>query len=288
MTVGSTTVDAAVLLVHHHLCVNSFLLLLPLELGREIGTVFTVNITTTIAAYAVKALLSTLNFLATPPLSSIPTRTLFLPHPPQEHKEDGMVDTKHKTCLHPGCTRFPSKSGAVATTKSQPSEENRETAAGGAAATAAARPGPARYCAAHAPAGAANVTASRCRHPGGCSVQPYFGREGGGQQPEFCALHRKPGMTDVRNPRSVRNAFGFGLTCGACIYVRALLWMARRFGCSFPPFVRRWYGRQGDTRAPSLFTCPSGGAPRHWQRGTQYTRFLFLFSSPTVPVFAYC
>ncbi|CAM9845306.1 unnamed protein product [Ectocarpus sp. 13 AM-2016] len=119
----------------------------------------------------------------------------------KEHKEDGMVDTKHKTCLHPGCTRFPSKSGAVATTKSQPSEENTETAGGGGAATAAAHPGPARYCAAHAPAGATNVTASLCRHPGGCSVQPYFGREGGGQQPEFCALHRKPGMTDVRNPR---------------------------------------------------------------------------------------
>ncbi|CAM9865202.1 unnamed protein product [Ectocarpus fasciculatus] len=132
----------------------------------------------------------------------------------KEHKEDGMVDTKHKTCLHPGCTRFPSKSGAAATTMPHPSQENAhgptqsspapaETAAGAAAgaATAAVHPGPARYCAAHAPTGAANVTASRCRHPGGCSVQPYFGREGGGQQPEFCALHRKPGMTDIRNPR---------------------------------------------------------------------------------------
>lgn len=147
-----------------------------------------------------------------------------------------MVDTKHKTCIHPGCTRFPSKSGAAATTKSQPYEQNArgltqspaETAAGGAAAIPAAHPGPARYCAAHAPAGAPNVTASRCRHPGGCSVQPYFGREGGGQQPEFCALHRKPGMTDVRNPRSVRNV-------SACAVGCEHLFGRRVASYSFPP-----------------------------------------------------
>lgn len=141
----------------------------------------------------------------------------------QEHKDEGMVDTKHKTCLHPGCNRFPSKSGDVTPAETSepptvlaptppgfqaPREKGAEPAApaptetaAAAAAAAMPKPGPARYCAAHAPTGAANVTASRCRHPGGCPVQPYFGREGGGQRPEFCARHRRKGMTDIRNPR---------------------------------------------------------------------------------------
>ncbi|CAM9446426.1 unnamed protein product [Pylaiella littoralis] len=177
------------------------------------------------------------------------TRALFC----KEHKEGGMVDTKHRTCLHPGCTRFPSKSAAVPATtpfsvpSTPPVAESTAAdsqalekgavmgegdasplSASGSGSPAAApattptaeAPGPARYCAAHAPTGAVNVAASRCRHPGGCSVQPYFGREGGGQQAEFCARHRKRGMTDVRNPR-----------CGA-------------MGCTAQPCC----GKKGDPR----------------------------------------
>lgn len=136
--------------------------------------------------------------------------------------------------MHPGCTRFPSKTAAAATTATpsvlptrsiadptpadshvlegrafvgdgdaSPPLASGSESPGAAAITPASEeaPGPARYCAAHAPTGAVNVTANRCKHPGGCSVQPYFGREGGGQPAEFCARHRKKGMTDVRNPR---------------------------------------------------------------------------------------
>ena len=158
-----------------------------------------------------------------------------------------MVDTKHRTCSHPGCTRLPSKSAAApaaavavaailppspsplspaiagnhrplpaadsqAPSRVGPFDGHTPTPPVPAAASAAAELGTARtatttatgaakYCAEHAPAGAVNVTAGRCQHPGGCSVQPYFGREGLGQPAEFCARHRKKGMTDVRNPR---------------------------------------------------------------------------------------
>ncbi|CAM9835595.1 unnamed protein product [Scytosiphon promiscuus] len=134
----------------------------------------------------------------------------------KEHKDEDMVDTKHRTCLHPGCTRFPSKSGgtvASTTTTSAPSSPTKLAAAETAMPTAGAT-GPARYCALHAPAGAANVTAARCKHPGGCSVQPCFGREGGGKGAGFCARHRRRGMTDIRNPRCVAVGCAAQPRCG--------------------------------------------------------------------------
>lgn len=176
-----------------------------------------------------------------------------------------MVDTRHKTCLHPGCERFPSKSGPLplplstasitnlappAATMAAKTRTNRNenddvggSACGGgdvdkpdrsgtmstdsndasefcAKPFASSRdqvavdgPGPARYCAAHAPTGSVNVVAVRCRHSG-CSVQPSFGREGAGELAIFCARHRKQGMTDVRNPRCLAGGCVAQPRCG--------------------------------------------------------------------------
>ncbi|CAM9181478.1 unnamed protein product, partial [Hapterophycus canaliculatus] len=151
----------------------------------------------------------------------------------KEHKDEDMVDTKHRTCMHPGCTKFPSKSGETAETATTstpstvltpttpasqaPREIEAEPAASSLAEAVVPKAvvrGPARFCAAHAPTGAANVTASRCRYPGGCPVQPYFGREGGGQGAEFCAQHRRRGMTDIRNPRCVAVGCAAQPRCG--------------------------------------------------------------------------
>lgn len=114
----------------------------------------------------------------------------------KDHKQEGMVDTKHKTCAHPGCPLLPSMGVAVDqdTVNTIPASGQRSTS------TLRSGKASARYCAAHAPEGSTNVTARRCRHPG-CNVQPTFGREGAGEAPSFCARHRKPGMTDVLNPR---------------------------------------------------------------------------------------
>lgn len=121
-----------------------------------------------------------------------------------------MVDTRHKTCLHPGCTLFPCKSASpVNSTKTETTATATAKDDGTAPASAAhprpdeedaSKAGPARFCAAHAPEGSANVAVRSCRHPA-CSVQPSFGWEGGGGAAAFCARHRKRGMTDVRNPR---------------------------------------------------------------------------------------
>lgn len=125
----------------------------------------------------------------------------------KEHKHDGMVDTKHKTCAHPGCTRLPSKSPPPAVTVAASSPKSDRNCSGlGAENKASNRPQqpqrqpPPIFCAAHAPKGSTNVTAPRCREPG-CDVQPSFGREGAGEPPAFCVRHRKRDMTDVRNPR---------------------------------------------------------------------------------------
>lgn len=185
------------------------------------------------------------------------------PAPPKEHKEDDMVDTRHKTCMHPGCTLFPCMSAVAPpppspvpasdstshhnnTTNNNNHNGKRATATRRAAkkkkgtfnvnagpsdrrtvgndgdgdgddddhdTNTAAIAMPARYCAAHAPAGAVNVAASRCRHPG-CSVQPSFGREGAGEPASYCARHRKRGMTDVKNPRCLARGCVAQPRCG--------------------------------------------------------------------------
>lgn len=103
----------------------------------------------------------------------------------QDHKQEGMVDTKHKTCAHPGCSLFPCMTGPGSAPDRDKTRGTKRKAV---------------YCVSHAPEGSTNVTARRCRHPG-CNVQPSFGLEGSGGGSLFCAKHRKRGMTDIKNRR---------------------------------------------------------------------------------------
>ncbi|CAN0456219.1 unnamed protein product, partial [Laminaria digitata] len=146
----------------------------------------------------------------------------------KEHKEDGMVDTRHKTCLHPGnantittttttptpnTTPTPITTTPTTTTPTTATTTTTPPTATTTIDTTPADPGPARYCAAHAPKGSINVAASRCRHPR-CSVQPTFGRAGGGEPAAYCARHCKKGMVDVKNPRCIARGCMSQPSCG--------------------------------------------------------------------------
>ena len=142
-----------------------------------------------------------------------------------------MLNTRRKTCAHPGCSRIPSKSdgpppltpsastskdlgnrapnpgtvdGGGKPTPNQSTASDKLTTESSCKSTASGGQeeawGAAKYCAAHAPQGSVDVVSMRCREPG-CTTQPSFGREGSGEPAMFCARHRKKGMTDVKNPR---------------------------------------------------------------------------------------
>lgn len=91
------------------------------------------------------------------------TRGLFC----KEHIEDGMVDVRHKHCMHPGCPK-------QATC-------NVPGAGGG------------MFCGQHKLDGMVNVVLKRCAQDG-CETFPSFGHPG---QPgvQYCRLHKLPGMT---------------------------------------------------------------------------------------------
>ena len=85
----------------------------------------------------------------------------------KEHIEEGMVDVRHKHCMHPGCPKQ--------ATCNQPG------AGGG------------MFCGQHKLEGMVNVVLKRCAHEG-CETFPSFGHPG---QPgvQYCRLHKLPGMT---------------------------------------------------------------------------------------------
>eukprot|EP00903_Cladosiphon_okamuranus_P012092 g11351.t1 len=137
----------------------------------------------------------------------------------REHLNDGgsngiSAEAPLSTADSPPPARAAVPDGDTPTTPSPSAAAASESGAPARAATTTGATGAARYCALHAPAGAVNVTAGRCRHPGGCPVQPCFGYEGAGQPAEFCARHRKKGMTDVRNPRCSKRGCTAQPCCG--------------------------------------------------------------------------
>ena len=87
------------------------------------------------------------------------------------HKEPGMVDVKHKTCIHPGCK-----------TRPHYNKEGEDKAL---------------YCSIHKEAGMVNVKNKTCIHPG-CKTQPNYNKEGE-TKALYCSIHKEPGMVDVKN-----------------------------------------------------------------------------------------
>ena len=83
------------------------------------------------------------------------------------HKEEGMVDVKHKKCLE--CKKIPAF--------------NVEGETNGV------------YCADHKKKGMVNVVSKTCLE---CKKQPYFNVEGQATG-LYCAYHKKGGMVDVKN-----------------------------------------------------------------------------------------
>jgi len=86
-----------------------------------------------------------------------------------EHKKEGMVDVKHKTCIHPGC-------------KTRPIYNNEGQTKG-------------QYCFEHKKEGMVDVKHKTCIHPG-CKKQPTYNNEGQ-KKAQYCFEHKKDGMVNV-------------------------------------------------------------------------------------------
>ena len=87
-----------------------------------------------------------------------------------EHKLDGMVDVKNKTCFHPNCKTIPNF--------------NIEGFK-------------ALYCSEHKLDGMINVKSKKCFHPN-CKKQPAFNIEGS-QLGLYCSEHKLDGMINVKS-----------------------------------------------------------------------------------------
>ena len=87
------------------------------------------------------------------------------------HKQDGMIDIKCKTCEHPGCKTRPIFN------------YEGETQA--------------KFCSIHKEEGMNNVKDKTCEHPG-CNIIPTFNYEGETQK-RFCNKHKKQCMVDIKS-----------------------------------------------------------------------------------------
>jgi hypothetical protein len=88
-----------------------------------------------------------------------------------QHKKEGMVDVKHKTCLSEGCKIRPNYN------------KDGETKA--------------LYCSEHKLEGMVNVKDKTCIHPD-CKVRPIYNKDGE-TKGLYCSQHKKEGMIDVKN-----------------------------------------------------------------------------------------